>query len=176
MHYNPNGKEATDHSEVGLYLAKAAPAERVLAVDFLRDVDLAIPPKERDYRSTAALTLDRPVRLLSIQPHMHVRGKSMDVHAVYPDGHTETLLSIPKYDFNWQTTYVLRRPLELPAGTRLESIAGFDNSPNNRFNPDPGAIVHWGDQTTEEMHIAFLELVIDATTDPDSLFQAAQKK
>jgi len=176
MHYNPNGKEATDHSEVGLHFAKSAPAERVLAVDFLRDVDFAIPPNERDYRSTAGLTLNRPVQLLSIQPHMHVRGKSMEVRAVYSDGHSETLLSIPKYDFNWQTTYVLKKPLELPAGTRLESIAGFDNSPNNRFNPDPSAIVRWGDQTTEEMHIAFLELVIDAAADPDSLFLMSQKK
>ena len=85
MHYNPNGKETTDHSEVGFYLAKAAPAERVLAVDFLRDLDFAIPPRERDYRSTAALTLNRSVRLLSIQPHSIVRGKSMEVRAVYPD-------------------------------------------------------------------------------------------
>jgi hypothetical protein len=176
MHYNPNGKEATDHSEVGLYLTNAAPTKRVLAVDFLRDLDFAIPPRERAYQSTAALTLKRPARLLSIQPHMHVRGKSMEVRAVYADGQTETLLSVPKYDFNWQTTYVLRKPLELPAGTRIESIAGFDNSPNNRFNPDPSAIVRWGDQTTEEMHIAFLELVIDAAADPDSLFQAVQKK
>jgi hypothetical protein len=176
MHYNPNGTEATDRSEVGLHLAKAAPAERVLAVDFLRDLDFAIPPKEPDYRSTAALTLNRPVRLLSIQPHMHVRGKSMEVHAVYADGHTETLLSVPKYDFSWQTTYVLRKPLELPAGTRIESVAGFDNSPNNRFNPDPSAIVRWGDQTTEEMHIAFLELVTDVDADPDSVFRATPKK
>ena len=69
----------------------------------------------------------------------------------------------------------LRKPLELPAGTRIESVAGFDNSPNNRFNPDPSAAVHWGDQTTEEMHIAFLELVIDVAADPDSVFQPARR-
>src|SRR5262249_61240287 len=91
--------------------------------------------------------------------------------AVYADGRTEALLSVPRYDFNWQITYVLSKTLDLPAGTRLESIAGFDNSVNNRFNPDPGATVRWGDQTTSEMHIAFLELVIDAGADPHTLFQ-----
>jgi hypothetical protein len=106
---------------------------------------------------------------------MHVRGKSMEVRLVYADGQAETLLSVPKYDFNWQTTYVLRKPLELPAGTRIESVAGFDNSSNNRFDPDPSAAVRWGDQTTEEMHIAFLELVIDVAADPDSVFQPARR-
>ena len=99
----------------------------------------------------------------------------MEVRAVYADGRTENLLSVPKYDFNWQITYVLASTLELPAGTRLESIAGFDNSVNNPFNPDSAATVRWGDQTTSEMHIAFLELVIDADADPDSLFQTAPK-
>ena len=117
--------------------------------------------------------LARPARLLSVQPHMHVRGKSMQVRAVYADGRTEDLLSVPKYDFNWQITYVLSKTLDLPAGTRLESVAGFDNSVNNPFNPDAEATVRWGDQTTSEMHIAFLELVIDADADPDSLFHAA---
>src|SRR5262249_37358315 len=112
MHYNPNGKEAVDYSEVGLYFSKSAPAVRVLAIDTLRDLDFAIPPRERDYVSTASMTLARPARLLSIQPHMHVRGKSMEVRAIYADGRRENLLSVPKYDFNWQTTYVLRQPLD----------------------------------------------------------------
>jgi hypothetical protein len=94
---------------------------------------------------------------------------------VYTDGRTEDLLSVPKYDFNWQITYVLSKTLDLPAGTRLESVAGFDNSVNNPFNPDAAATVRWGDQTTSEMHIAFLELVIDADADPDRLFQSAPK-
>jgi hypothetical protein len=148
MHFNPNGKEAVDHSELGLYFAAEAPAQRVLAIDTLRDLDLQIPPKVPNYLSRASMTLGRPARLLSVQPHMHVRGRSMEVRAIYPDGRTETLLSVPKYDFNWQTTYVLKEPLNLPAGTVLESVAGFNNSTNNAFNPDPEATVHWGDQTT----------------------------
>ncbi|HVW87751.1 MAG TPA: cytochrome c, partial [Bryobacteraceae bacterium] len=171
MHFNPNGHEATDRSELGLYFAKAAPAKRVLAIDTLRDLDLRIPPQSSSYLSNASMTLGQPARLLSIQPHMHVRGKSMEVKAIFPDGRSEVLLSVPKYDFNWQTTYVLRDPLNLPAGTVLESIAGFDNSANNAFNPDPNATVRWGDQTFDEMHIAFLELVIDASADPESLLK-----
>lgn len=170
MHFNPNGKEAVDHSEFGLYFAPQAPAQRVLAIDTLRDLDLQIPPQSGDYHSTASMTLGRPARLLSIQPHMHVRGKSMEVRAIYPDGKKEVLLSVPKYDFNWQTTYVLKEPLNLPAGTVLESVAGFDNSPNNSFNPNAAATVRWGDQTTDEMHIAFLELVIEAGANPEVLF------
>ena len=172
VHYNPNGKEVTDYSEFGLYFAKKAPSRRVLAIDTLRDLDFAIPPGDRNYLSKASMTLASPARLLSVQPHMHVRGKSMEVRAIYADGRTENLLSVPRYDFNWQNTYVLARELDLPAGTRLESIAGFDNSVNNRFNPDSSATVRWGDQTTSEMHIAFLELVIDADADPDTLIAA----
>jgi hypothetical protein len=172
MHYSPNGKEVTDYSELGLYLTDNAPSERVLAIDTLRDLDLTIPAGTPDYVSRASMTLAQPVRLLSVQPHMHYRGKAMEVRAVYPDGRTRLLVSVPKYDFNWQTTYVLREPLLLPAGTRLESVAHFDNSVNNRSNPDPSVAVRWGDMTTDEMHIAFLELALPIEADPEKLFAA----
>jgi hypothetical protein len=171
MHYSPNGTEAVDYSEFGLYFATARPAKRVLAIDTLRDLDLAIPPGAAAYESSAAMTVATPVRLLSIQPHMHLRGKAMKVRAVYPDGRREDLIDVPRYDFNWQTTYFYRDPLPLPKGTRLESVARFDNSANNPFNPAPGDTVHWGDQTSDEMHIAFLELVLDAGGDPESLLE-----
>jgi hypothetical protein len=172
MHYSPNGKEVTDYSEIGLYLADAAPSERVLAIDTLRDLDLAIPAGTPDYVSRATMTLAQPVRLVSVQPHMHRRGKSMEVRALYPDGRTRLLVSVPRYDFNWQTTYVLREPLLLPAGTKLESVAHFDNSVNNSSNPDPSVTVNWGDMTTDEMHIAFLELAMPVEADPEKLFSA----
>ena len=175
MHFNTNGKEAVDHTELGLYFSKAAPANRVVAVDTLRDLDLAIPPASSDYMSNASMKLGSPARLLSIQPHMHVRGKSMEVRAIYPDGRKEILLSVPKYDFNWQTTYAIKNPPLLPTGTVLESVAGYDNSQNNRFNPDPAATVGWGDQTTSEMHIAFLELVVDAKADVEKLLTVQPK-
>ncbi len=172
MHYSPNGKEVTDYSELGIYLADTAPSERVLAIDTLRDLDLAIPAGAPDYVSRASMTLAQPVRLVSVQPHMHRRGKGMEVRAVYPNGRTRLLVSVPKYDFNWQTTYVLREPLLLPAGTRLESVAHFDNSVNNPSNPDPSVPVSWGDMTTDEMHIAFLELAMPVEADPEKLFAA----
>ncbi|MGA3188060.1 MAG: thiol-disulfide isomerase [Bryobacteraceae bacterium] len=172
MHYSPNGKEVTDYSELGIYLANAPPTERVMAIDTLRDLDLAIPAGDPDYVSRASMTLAQPVTLVSVQPHMHRRGKSMEVRAIYPDGRTRLLVSVPRYDFNWQTTYVLREPLLLPAGTRLESIAHFDNSANNPTNPDPSVPVHWGDMTTDEMHIAFLELAMPVEADPEKLFAA----
>ena len=175
MHYNPNGTEAVDHSEFALYFSGAPPRYRILAVDTLRDLDLAIPPQSAVYVSEANMTLAQPARLLSLQPHMHVRGSSMTVRAKYPDAREETLIDVPHYDFNWQTTYVLAQPALLPKGTRLVSRAGYNNTANNRFNPDPNATVHWGDQTTDEMHIAFLELIIDRKADPNSLFQTAPK-
>lgn len=172
MHYSPNGKEVTDYSQLGIYLARVPPAERVLAIDTLRDLDLAIPAGERDYVSRASMTLAQPVKLLSVQPHMHYRGRAMEVQAVYPDGRTELLISVPKYDFNWQTTYVLREPMLLPAGTRLDSVARFDNSVNNALNPDAAVLINWGDQTTDEMHIAFLELALPVGDDPEKLLSA----
>ena len=175
MHYNPNGQPAKDHSEFGLYFASQPPEQRIVAIDTLRDLDFVIPPKDGNFVSHANMILARPARLLSVQPHMHVRGKSMTVVAVFPDGRRETVIDVPRYDFNWQTTYVLAKPLELPEGTRLESSAGFDNSPNNRFNPNASAAVKWGDQTTDEMHIAFLELVIEANGDPERLFKTVPK-
>ena len=90
---------------------------------------------------------------------MHVRGKDMTYIAHYPDGTDETLLSVPKYDFNWQITYELAKPKLLPKGTKLEVIAHYDNSTANKFNPDPTKDVRWGDQTWEEMMIGFFSTV-----------------
>jgi hypothetical protein len=172
IHYSPNGTEATDQSQLGIYFAEAPPAERVVAIDTLRDLDLAIPAGDADYESRASMTLAQAVKLVSVQPHMHYRGKAMEVRLTYPDGRTELLIDVPKYDFNWQTTYVLKEPLWLPAGTRLDSVAHFDNSVNNAANPNAAVPVSWGDQTTDEMHIAFLELAMPISADPEKLFTA----
>jgi hypothetical protein len=95
--------------------------------------------------------------LLNFMPHMHLRGKSFEYRAVYPDGKTEILLSIPRYDFSWQTYYQLAEPKFLPAGTRIECTAHFDNSADNLNNPDPTKPVRWGDQTWEEMMIGWMD-------------------
>jgi hypothetical protein len=89
-------------------------------------------------------------------PHTHVRGKRWEYEAIYPDGKVQTILAVPKYDFNWQTDYVFKEPLKLPMGTRIHATAWYDNSSNNRSNPDPAADVRWGDQTWEEMQFTAL--------------------
>jgi hypothetical protein len=94
---------------------------------------------------------------------MHVRGKDMTYTAVYPDGTSEVLLRVPKYDFNFQITYDLVKPKTLPKGTKVEVVAHFDNSPGNKYNPDPTKDVKWGDQTWEEMMIGFWGSVVDAS-------------
>ena len=166
MHYTANGKAAVDESELGIYFAKTAPRERVLTIT-PADSAFAIPPGEGNFPSSTAATLNRDLTLLSMQPHMHLRGKSYRIAARYPDGRVENLIEVPRYDFNWQTTYFLAEPKTLPKGTVLECLAYFDNSPNNRFNPDPKQTVRWGDQSWEEMNIGFMEVVFPAGADPD---------
>jgi hypothetical protein len=111
------------------------------------------------------------VRVLGINPHMHLRGKSAEVSATYPDGHSEALLRVPMYDFNWQITYEPAGELRLPAGTRVEAVAYYDNSPNNPYNPDPSREVRWGDQTSDEMMAVFMHLAIPAGMDPRTLYR-----
>ena len=100
----------------------------------------------------------------------------MEIRARYPDGRVETLLDVPRYSFNWQTTYFLKEPKLLPAGCTIESIAVFDNSPNNPYNPDPQKTIKWGDQSWEEMHIGFMEIAFDAAVDAETVIDAAAKE
>jgi hypothetical protein len=101
------------------------------------------------------------VELVWMFPHMHVRGKEMTYRLIYPDGKTETILSVPRYDFNWQLGYDLAQPIKVPKGTRLVVTAHYDNSVNNKFNPDPNKTVYYGDMTWEEMMFPFFSVVVD---------------
>ena len=154
MHYTTNGKEAVDRTEVGLIFAKQPPA-KVAAGGLVINPRFIIPANDGNYEVRGQNVLMADTLLTAMTPHMHVRGKDMTYIAHYPDGRDETLLSVPKYDFNWQITYELSEPKVLPKGTRIEVIAHFDNSANNKFNPDPAQSVRWGDQTWEEMMIGF---------------------
>ena len=165
MHYTPNGKPVTDYSELGIYFARTPPRQRVLTIA-PADANLAIPPGDSDYVSTASATFTTPVTLISLQPHMHLRGKAYRFEAIYPDGRRQTLLDVPHYDFNWQTTYFPSHFL-IPAGVAIKCTAHYDNSPNNPLNPDPAKTVHWGDQSYEEMNIGFIEVAFDAARDPN---------
>ena len=136
MHYTTNGKAATDRSRVGFQFAKQPPTERVVNT-LVTNRNLRIPAGAADHAVLAKVTLQADSTLLAMFPHMHVRGKAFEYRATYPNGESETLLSVPRYDFNWQLTYYLQQPKVLPKGTVLECVARYDNSPNNPFNPDP---------------------------------------
>ena len=165
IHYTTNGTAATDRTTVGLIYAKQPPTQ-LAAGGMALNPRFVIPPNDGNYEVTATQAIAKDTMLTALTPHMHVRGKDMTYIAHYPDGTSETLLSVPKYDFNWQITYQLAKPKLLPAGTKVEVIAHFDNSATNKFNPDPSKEVKWGDQTWEEMMIGFWSTIVDppATT------------
>jgi hypothetical protein len=168
MHYTTNGKATTDRSRVGFQFAKQPPTERVVNT-FVSNRNLHIPAGAGDAPVIARVTLQADSNLLAMFPHMHVRGKAFEYRATYPNGETETLLSVPRYDFNWQLTYYLQEPKVLPKGTILECVARYDNSPNNPFNPDSSKEVYWGDQTWDEMLAGFVDLSMPATANPLTL-------
>ncbi|MDQ2898615.1 MAG: thiol-disulfide isomerase [Acidobacteriota bacterium] len=168
IHYTANGKEGLDRSRVGITFAKDPPKERVVNA-FIMNSSLRIPPGAPDHRVDAKVTLQHQAKLQSLFPHMHLRGKNFEYTATYPTGETQTLLKLTKYDFNWQLTYSLDKPILLPKGTQLEATAFYDNSPNNPFNPDPAKEVYWGDQSWEEMLAGFVDLAIPVDMNPVDL-------
>jgi hypothetical protein len=168
MHYTPNGKAAVDQTKVGFVLAKAPPKQRLLTLP-LANMGFEIPAGAPNHEGRATATFERPVQLVYSQPHMHLRGKDMDIRLHYPGGESETLVSVPRYDFNWQIVYYQNKPLNVPKGTRMELIAHWDNSANNKYNPDPKATVRWGDQSWEEMIFAWVGVVVDRDADPEKI-------
>jgi len=160
MHYTANGKEATDRTRVGMIFAKAPP-QRELRYGTLVNGGFRIPAGDADYEVTADMTTTADITVRQMLPHTHLRGKSWEYTATYPDGRTEKILSVPKYDFNWQTDYVFAEPLKLPKGTRIHAVAHYDNSPANKSNPNSKIDVTWGDQTWEEMMFTSFVYSID---------------
>lgn len=175
MHYTASGKATRDQSKVGIVFATEPVRQRVLTLAASND-KFVIPPGAPNHKVDGAITLHRETELVSLLPHMHLRGKAMEVRAVYPTGETEKLLWVPGYDFNWQLWYQLPPGKVLPAGTRIEASGYFDNSPNNKNNPDPSVSVRYGDQSWEEMMMAFFDVAIDVNMKPSDLLQAPKKK
>ena len=175
IHYTTNGKPGSDRSKIGLVFSKTPPTKRAFIAG-VSDTNFAIPPGASNYSAKAQLTLASEAQLLAVAPHMHLRGKAMDMRAVYPTGESETLFDVPKYDFNWQINYYFPAPKLLPRGTKLEVTGVWDNSANNRFNPDPSAEVHWGDQSWDEMLLGLTMLQIEPNADLNKLFQAPPKR
>lgn len=153
VHYTPNGTPQTDLSEAGVIFADPQEVRHEVRVQAGLNFAFLIPPGADDYRVAAKYRVIDDSLLFSMTPHMHYRGKSFRFTANYPDGDSEILLDVPRYDFNWQNIYLLRKPKHLPAGTIIDLEASFDNSADNPLNPDPSQAVHWGDQTWQEMMI-----------------------
>ncbi|MBI4586900.1 MAG: thiol-disulfide isomerase [Planctomycetes bacterium] len=155
VHYTANGKEQTDRSKFGVVFAKEPPREEIYT-RALMNPNFRIPPNAEDHVVESwSKAYQSEVTLLSLMPHMHLRGKSFEYRLVDPEGKETPILSVPRYDFNWQHSYVLAEPLVVKPGWRLHCIAHYDNSKNNPGNPDPNSTVRWGDQTWEEMMIGF---------------------
>jgi hypothetical protein len=160
MHYTTNGVAASDETGVGLVFAKRPPKQRVITLQ-LNNHALMIPPGAEDFRVEVEGTLPNDATLLSLFPHMHLRGKRFEYDIVHDDGGVETLLRV-NYHFHWQLSYKLAEPRELRAGTKLRAVAWYDNSKNNPHNPDPDKLVTWGDQTSQEMMVGFFDVAIPA--------------
>jgi hypothetical protein len=161
MHYTPNGEATKDVTTIGLKYAKERPEHQVLTRPVLNNT-FTIPAGASSHEVKSTYTFKEDAHLVSLMPHMHLRGKDFEIRAVFPDGAARTLLKVPRYDFNWQTYYVPKDPLAIPKGSRIECTAHFDNSLANKFNPDPTKDVKWGDQTWEEMMIGWLGYYYDA--------------
>jgi hypothetical protein len=163
MHYTTNGAADEDQTAVGLVFAKTPPKQRVISLQ-LNNHALLIPPGASDFRVEVEGTLPNDATLLSLFPHMHLRGKRFEYDIVHDDGSVETLLRV-NYHFHWQLSYKLAEPRLLKAGTRLRAVAWYDNSRNNPHNPDPEKTVTWGDQTSDEMMVGFFDVAVPAGMD-----------
>ena len=159
IHYAKiDGKQQTDRTSVGFYLAPG-PHEKVLRRMDLRNFFFRIPPGEANHEVKRCYTFEKDKLLLSITPHMHYRGKDATYELVRPDGRRETLLSVPRYNFNWQLVYRFQEPVRVEKGSNLVVTTHYDNSPNNPANPDPTMAIRWGDKSEEEMMTSWIEYI-----------------
>lgn len=150
MHYTPFGRAVTDTTQIGLYFYEKQPP-RMLRNSVIMDFSIEIPPGQANHAETAYLEFPKDAELFYAFPHAHYRGQSSTLAIQYPDGSEEMILSLPKYDFNWQRAYEFAEPIKVPAGAKLVARYTYDNSPNNAANPDPAKKIVWGDQSFEEM-------------------------
>lgn len=160
VHYTANGTTTKDRTSVGMIFAKQPPQKEIRNSAFVNPL-FVIPPAAANQTVDAAIQFSDDVHIWALFPHTHLRGKSWEYKLVYPDGRSEVVLSVPKYDFNWQTYYLFSTPLAVPKGSKLEATARYDNSTANKWNPDPKATVRWGPQTWEEMQYSGITYSVD---------------
>jgi len=167
-HYTSSGKVLTDQTKLGLYFRKDPPKYNFRSLVFANP-KLRIPANTKWHEEVAENTLKEDAILYTLHPHAHYRGKASRFVAYYPDGKEQTLLNIPAYDFNWQGTYELVEPMKVPAGTRIVYSQWYDNSTQNKANPDANREVTWGEQTWDEMIfgvIRYRNMTEDAQAQP----------
>ncbi len=164
-HYHPSGTVQTDQTEIGLYFGEGEMQKEVMAA-LAGTTTFEIPPNATNHEVRASYIIDQDVSVISYFPHMHTRGKDMDLIANYPNGEKQSLINIPKYDFDWQLFYYPQKQVPLPAGTRLDIVAHYDNSNANPINPDPNVAVGFGTQTNDEMMFNVFEFVADEGVSP----------
>jgi hypothetical protein len=187
MHYTTNGHAGTDTTRVGMRFAKTPPPKRVLTLQLTND-HFVIPPGAPDYRVEARGTLPNDALLLSLFPHMHLRGKRFEYNIVNTNAEgrnlktgesgpigNHTLLRV-NYHFHWQMSYKLAEPLPLKAGTELQAIAWYDNSKDNPHNPDSDSAVRWGDQTYDEMMVGFFDVAVEGNIDKKKFFERSNEQ
>ena len=160
VHYTPNGTAQKDRTSVGFIFSRK-PVEKAANGGAAMNRRFAILPGDANYEVRSSFSFKEDSHIMSLMPHMHVRGKDFEYTLVYPDGTSKVILSVPRYSFNWQTRYEFKEPVAAPKGSRLVCVAHFDNSSNNKWNPDPSKTVRWGPQTWDEMMIGFVGFTVD---------------
>lgn len=160
VHYTANGTGADDQTSVGMVFAKEPPQREMHNSAFI-NASFTLKPGDPDTAVESMIQFNDNVHIYALFPHTHLRGKSWEYRMIYPDGHSQVVLSVPQYDFNWQTYYEFTTPLAAPKGAILEGVAHYDNSANNPSNPDPKIAVHWGEQTWQEMQYSGITYTVD---------------
>lgn len=168
VHYYRTGVEERDRTKIGIYYSKSrqpVPVRGNMAIN----TKFVLKADDSHCVVRAKKTIEEPSYLFSVTPHMHLIGKTMEVVAVRPDGTEIPMVRIDDWDFNWQTTYRFAELHYLPAGTEVRLVATFDNSSSNPNNPNsPTKDVTWGEKTTDEMCIAFFDLLHASEYDPEA--------
>ena len=150
MHYTTKGEAATDRTRIGLIFAKDTNVKELRPGQFFNG-SFTLPAGAANVEVPMDAEFLQDATIYGLFPHTHLRGKKWDYKLALPDGTTKTILSVPNYDFNWQTYYMFKEPLQVPKGAKIIATAWYDNSAANKSNPDPKVDVKWGDQTWEEM-------------------------
>jgi hypothetical protein len=160
MHYTTNGKPAKDQTSIGLVFANGEPKERIVTTAAVNN-RFTIPAGDGNFKAEATVPVVNPMTMISLFPHMHLRGKAFQYDLIYPTGETKTILRVDHWSLAWQLSYKLAEPIELTPGMKVRATAWWDNSANNPSNPDPSKEVKWGDQSWEEMLVGFYDVAVN---------------